>query len=302
MARMSRKSAHKKSAGKKQLSTYQRKTRRISRFRTLRRSLRQFFRRGYYATGAVAVILTISAGWWWVQSGKLSVLWEGTKQAVLAQTVKGGLSLQYIYLDGRQHTNLEDVTLSLGLEAGDPILGVSVDGIKERLLQLSWVKEVMVERQLPDTLHVHIVERIPVAIWQSDGKFKLLDESGTAIADVNPKDPNYLKLLLVVGEDAPEHMPVLVSLLQAEPDLSAQVQSAIWVKNGRWDVRFASGVQVKLPAHNPERAWAMLAEMERQQQVLARNIRAVDLRIEDRIFIDLTHEKPEVITRGVPSV
>lgn len=292
----------KKSAGGKKLSTYQRKTRRISRFRSLRRALRQFFRRGYYATGAVAVILTVSAGWWWVQSGKLSVLWEGAKQAMLAQTVHAGLSLQYIYLDGRQHTNLEDITLSLGLEAGDPILGVSVDGIKERLLALRWVKGVTVERQLPDTLHVHIHERTPVAVWQADGKFQLLDDTGTAIAEANPKDPAYLPLMLVVGEDAPSHMPVLVSMLQAEPDLATQVKSAVWVKNGRWDVRFESGVEVKLPAHNPERAWAILAEMERQQQVLSRDIRAVDLRIEDRVFIDLTNEKPEAITRGIPSV
>ena len=292
----------KKAAGKQQLSTYQRKTRRISRLRNLRRSLRQFFRRGYYGVGIVAVMLSLGAGLWWVQTDKLAVMWEGAKQAVLAQTVHTGLSLEYIYLDGRQHTKLEDITLSLGLEAGDPILGVSVDGIKERLMQLRWVKSVTVERQLPDTLHIHIAERKPIAIWQAAGKFRLLDDTGTAIAEADPKDPAYLRLMLVVGEEAPEHMPVLVSLLQAEPELASQVKAAVWVKSERWDVRFANGVEVKLPAHNPERAWAILAEMERQQQVLGRDIRSVDLRNEDRVFIDLVNEKPEVITRGAPSV
>ena len=38
-----------------------------------------------------------------------------------------------------------------------------------------------VERHLPDTIRVSIVERVPVAIWQRKGDFVLVDASGVVI-------------------------------------------------------------------------------------------------------------------------
>lgn len=276
-----------KKAKQKKLSAYQRKTRRISRWRNFKRSVRQFFRRGYYATLAALVVVAVSASWWWVQSGKLSLMVEDATHSALGKTADAGLSLEYIYLEGRKNTALEDVTKALGLEAGDPILSVSVSEIKGRLKQLGWVADAVVERQLPDTLHVHIIERRPVAIWQHEGVLRLVDQDGMVIEQADAEDPEYRNLMLVVGADAPEHTAHLLRMMNAEPELFNQVTAAVRVPSGRWDLKFHSGIVVKLPANNPERAWAMLAEMERQQQVLARDIQAVDLRLEDRIFIDL---------------
>ncbi|MCH2547424.1 MAG: FtsQ-type POTRA domain-containing protein [Alphaproteobacteria bacterium] len=286
----------KKTATKKrQGTTYQRKTRRISRWRSFKRSASSFFRRGYYAVAAASITVAIGMAWWWVHSGKLTMMVDETQQSVLQQTAHAGMELKYIYLEGRDHANLDEVTSAIGLEAGDPILGVSVDGIKERLKALNWVKDAVVERQLPDTLHVHIIERMPIAVWQHKGELKLVDQGGEIIRNADGSKAEYGNLLLVVGEDAPETTVELMRMLNAEPELFVQISSAIRVGNRRWDVRFRNGIEAKLPAQNPERAWAMLAEMERQQHLLARNIRAVDLRLEDRMFIDLPPEAKDFI-------
>lgn len=286
----------KKSKAKAQPSAYQRKTRRISRWRSFKRSAASFFRRGYYTVAAASVTVAVGASWWWVHSGKLELMVDNATNVVLGQTAHAGMSLRYIYLDGREHAALEQVTAAIGLEAGDPILGVPVDAIKDSLKELDWVQDAVVERQLPDTLYVHIIERKPVAVWQHKGKLKLVDSMGTVIESAEGSSPEYGRLLLVVGEDAPQHTVDLMRMLSAEPELFAELSSAVRVGNRRWDVKFRGGVEAKLPANNAEKAWAMLAEMQRQQNLLARNIRAVDLRLEDRMFIDLPPEAKDSIT------
>lgn len=289
--------AKRKTAKKKQTTTtYQRKTRRISRWRSFKRGATAFFRRGYYTVAAASLAVAIGAAWWWVHSGKLGLMVDEAQQGVLEQTADAGMELKYIYLEGRDHANLEEVTAAIGLEAGDPILGVSVDGIKERLKALDWVRDAVVERQLPDTLHVHVFERKPIAVWQYKGALKLVDQMGAVIENADGAKAEYGNLLLVVGEDAPDHTVDLMRMLSAEPELFPQISAAIRAGNRRWDVKFHNGIEAKLPANNPERAWAMLAEMERQQHLLARNIRAVDLRLEDRMFIDLPPEAKDVMT------
>lgn len=293
-----RKPAKKK---KQTTTTYQRKTRRISRWRSFKRVAAAFFRRGYYTVAAASLAVAIGACWWWVHSGKLGMVVDEAQNNVLEQTADAGLKLRYIYLEGRDNASLEQVTQAIGLEAGDPILGVSVDGIKDQLKELSWVHDAVIERQLPDTLHVHLIERKPIAVWQYKGELRLVDQVGKVIEEGEGTRQEYGNLLLVVGEDAPAYTVELMHMLSAEPELFREVNAAVRMSNRRWDLRFRSGIEVKLPANSPERAWGMLAEMQRQQDLLARNIRAVDLRLEDRIFIDLPPEAKELMSPRDPS-
>jgi len=289
--------AKSKSKAKAKPTAYQQKTRRISKWRSFKRNAASFLKRGYYATAAVGCAMVIGAGWWFVHSGKLDLMVEGSQNAVLAQTKKAGLSLQYIYLEGRSNFKkqpgekrdkyMEQVTASLGLKPGDPILGLSVGEIQERIKQISWVKDAVVERQLPDTLYVHIQERRPVAVWQYRGQLKLVDESGHIIVEEKADAPKYRHLLLVVGEGAPEHTTELMRMLSAEPELFPLISSAVRVGERRWDIRMINKLEVRLPSQNQEKAWATLAKMEREQRLLQKDIRAVDLRLEDRIYIDM---------------
>lgn len=284
---------------KAQASTYQRKTRRISRWRTFKRGAAAFFRRGYYTVAAASLAVAIGAGWWWVHSGKLGMMVDSAQEGVLNHTADAGLKLRYVYLEGRDNADLEQLTQAIGLESGDPILGVSVDEIKDRLKQLSWVHDAVIERQLPDTLHVHVIERKPIAVWQHKGQLKLIDQVGKVIEEGDGSRKEYANLLLVVGTDAPDYTLDLMRMLSAEPELFREINAAVRMGNRRWDVRFRNGLEVKLPAKNAERAWAMLGQMQRDQGVLARNIRAVDLRLEDRIFLDLPPEAKEKMSPNV---
>ena len=76
-------------------------------------------------------------------------------------------------------------------------------------------------------------------------------------------------------------------MLAVEPDLAPRVRAAVWVGDRRWNLRFDNGVDVKLPADSPQAAWSLLARLEREQRLLARDITIIDMRLPDRLVVRL---------------
>jgi len=202
---------------------------------------------------------------------------------VLAASAKLGLAVDNIEVEGRETTDAATILAALAAERGTPILGVSPSRARAQLLALPWVRSAVIERRLPGTLYVRLVERKPLAIWQHGGKQELIDRDGTVIPV--PDLSRFAKLPIVVGEDAPPHAAALVDMLATEPDLAARVGAAVWVGERRWNLRVDGSIDVLLPDTNPAAAWTKLARLERSDGVLKREVQAVDLRLSDRLVL-----------------
>ena len=138
---------------------------------------------------------------------------------------------------------------------------------------------------MPDQLFVRLTEAVPAAIWQQNGVFRMIDRDGRVISvgDV----ARFARLIVVVGISAPHHTAELLDILAREPPLAARVRAAVWVGERRWNLRFDNGVDVKLPADSPQAAWTLLARLEREQSLLARDIGVIDMRLPDRLVVRL---------------
>ena len=58
----------------------------------------------------------------------------------------------------------------------------------------------------------------------------------------------------------------------------------------RWNLKSNSGIDVRLPQDNPQEALKTLAEMERQNRILEKDILAIDLRVPGKMEVLLTEE------------
>ncbi len=210
---------------------------------------------------------------------------------MLDGTARLGLVVTDIKVEGRETTDRDTILAALGAGPGTPILAMSPRRAKEQLETLPWVRSAVVERRLPDTLYVRLVERKPLALWQHGGKLELIDREGGVIP-VTRLD-RFAKLPLVVGEGAARHAAELLDMLATEPELAARVSAAIRVGDRRWNLRIDNAIDVLLPADAPAAAWAQLARLERSSAILKRDVQTVDVRLPDRLVLRVNPEVPK---------
>jgi cell division protein FtsQ len=213
-----------------------------------------------------------------------------TGDVLLDGTARFGLVVADVKVEGRETTERETIMTALGVRSGAPILAMSPRRAKEQLEALPWVRSAAVERRLPDTLYVRLVERKPLALWQHGGKLDLIDTGGATIP-VTRLD-RFAKLPMVVGDHAASHAAALLEMLATEPDLAARVSAAIRVGDRRWNLLIDNSIDVLLPADEPAAAWAQLARLERSSAILKRDVRTVDVRLPDRLVVRVN---PEVL-------
>jgi cell division protein FtsQ len=208
----------------------------------------------------------------------------------IAASARLGLVVSDIEVEGRETTDAATIMAALGARRGTPILAVSPSRARQQLESLPWVRSAAIERRLPGTLFVRLVERHPLAVWQHDGKQELIDRHGEVIP---VKDlSRFAKLPTVVGKDAPAHAAALIAMLAQQPALAARVTAAIRVDDRRWNVRIDHRVDVLLPEEDAAAAWARLAALERSDGLLKRDIRAVDMRLPDRLVLRVNSPPP----------
>lgn len=198
-----------------------------------------------------------------------------------------GLKVERITVEGRSLTPEPLLDAAIGVHEGDPMLGVSLQAIRENVERLPWVQGASVERRLPGTLVVELVERRPFAVWQNQKQFKLIDRAGQVVAPQDPdKDAAAFRLLpLVVGTGAPEHAAELLDLLAQHPTVRSRVVAAVRVGERRWNLRLNTGADVLLPEGHEEEALRRLAEFQEAQDLLDRPLQVLDLRLPDRLVL-----------------
>src|SRR5438128_1711581 len=105
----------------------------------------------------------------------------GVADRAVAASAALGLVVGDIEVEGRETTDRATIMAALAAERGTPILAVSPRRAKEKLENLPWVRSATIERRLPGTLVVRLVERHPLAVWQHAGKHELVDRAGEVI-------------------------------------------------------------------------------------------------------------------------
>ncbi len=232
----------------------------------------------------LALLGAVAAGpaWLW-QTGRLVALWQAAGVASGELTAALHLTIAELLVNGRDQTTQPEIQAALGIHRGDAILGVDLEGTKARLEALPWVASAAVERRLPDTIHVQIVERTAVGRWKKGGRVALIDRNGAVFAAANTKDFRHLPMF--TGAGAPHNATALVDMMASRPMLAQRVVRAARRGDRRWDLLLKGGIVVRLPEKHPRRAWDRLAFLALEYGLLDRGLAGIDMRLPDRLVL-----------------
>ncbi len=252
------------------------------------------------ALACVAVLAILVAG-----AGAVRGIGRGASFHDQATNISArlGLRVAAIEIQGREKTPEAQVRAALGVARGDPILTYSLAEARTRLERINWVQSAALERRLPGTIVVRLIERRPFAVWQTEGRFVLIDRGGSVVTDSDVA-AFAGQLPLVVGAGAPVAAAALIEALATQPALQARMTAAVRVGERRWNLRMDNGVDVMLPEGEERRALARLAELQASHALLDRPLQAVDLRLPDRLVVrpltEPSARQPSSSPPGVP--
>ncbi len=161
-----------------------------------------------------------------------------------------------------------------------PLIEILAKRIKS---ELAWVQDVIITRNMPNTLNIIISEYVPIAIWQNDGEKYLTDKEGNLVPFEDLEE--FQNMVILSGKNANFNAKSLINIFAANPDLSAQAYSATWVSNRRWDIRFENGLLIKLPEKNISNAWNSLVKIYNMPGSIL-GLKIIDLRIADKVYLE----------------
>ncbi len=257
--------------------------------RVLRRPVRVLARLGggdFIAPRFSAAILSASL----IASSSLygAILGGHADDIVQGITARTGFAVDQIKVVGNHQTSEIDILDRLELDGWTSLIGFDAEAARERIDTLPWVEVAAVRKVYPHTLEVRVEEREAFALWQQGSELSVIERSGAVIAPFSGGKQALLPL--IIGTGAPAKAPDFVAKIQKFPELAARVKGYIRVGERRWDLKLENGITVKLPEDGEDQAIAELVRMDHDNGLLTRDIAAVDMRISDRLVVQLTPE------------
>lgn len=230
------------------------------------------------------LVLTIWIGTWLVLSGAGQNGLGWAQDVFLTETQEAGLQISGIIVEGRERTDPDLLRALTNMQEGDPLLAFDPDAAREAIERISWVKSARVERRWPSTIFISLTERKPFALWQHEGNVRVIDDEGEVLTE--QMQTEFEKLLLVTGEDAPQHAAALLNLLSAEPVLYQEAEAAMRVAGRRWDLKLKNGMTILLPETDPGYALRRLALAQETEAIFSKNLDRIDMRREGQMIVE----------------
>ena len=217
-------------------------------------------------------------------------------QAQISQSAaNAGFEVRHVRVSGVERMNEDRVYERVVSQRNEPMPDVDVIAIREELLELPWVKDARVSRQLPGTLAIDIVERVPHAVLQRPDHLALVDVEGNELEPINRTDIG--DRLVISGPGAVRQVKQLDNLLEAAPAISPQVRAAEWVGNRRWNLTFKSNQVLALPQGEDEAAIALVsfARLDGQNRLIGGEVTTFDMRAPPRIYMRIPGRADRVL-------
>jgi cell division protein FtsQ len=266
--------------------------------RPLRRTVRFLVSLGSGRINIPAHTGTVSALAFLAATGLYGMSLGGHTQSVAqATTTAAGFAIEDVKVSGNVQTSEIEILQLLGLDGTTSLVALDVDAARQKIANLPWVESVEVRKVYPKTVEVNLKEKTAYGIWQHGSELSLIEKNGTVIAPL--RDNKFASLPLFVGRGAETAAASVADEFADWPNVRNHVKAYVRVADRRWDLYLDDGIVIKLPEDDVQRALALLTKMDKEDDLLQRDIAAVDFRLEDRTAIQLT---PEAASRRQAAV
>lgn len=192
-----------------------------------------------------------------------------------------------IRVEGASRELADAVRAKLALRLPLSSFDLDLDAAREKIENLNAVASAVVRVRSGGVLEVVITERVPTLVWRSGAELMLLDDTGHRVAGLGARIDR-ADLPLIAGEGADLAAGEAIALLEAAGPINARLRGLVRIGDRRWDLILDRNQTIMLPEMAPLAALERLLALDAAEDILARDIVAVDLRFDQRPSLRLT--------------
>ncbi len=201
-------------------------------------------------------------------------------------------AVKTIDVSGVVHTSRADLDAVTAAYAGANLFKIDIARVQASIRALPWVSRVEVEKKLPDTLRIRIVERTPAALVRAGNELRYADESGVPFAALSPSvgDPDLPLIVASDPADLKRCTELVRDLRQRDPLLYSRISEVRPLPPNAFALFDRDlGTTVYARAADLSEKWRTLYAVADAERFGRAAIQYADLRFADRIVLKPLH-------------
>ena len=210
------------------------------------------------------------------------IVYEG-KNLVSSVSVESGLVVQEFSVSGNRVVPSKVLLEAVGIEIGAPMILVDLHYVLEVVTRVDWVDSAQVSRQWPNKISIKVVEKVPVAIWETPEGPLFIDAKGEVFG--NKYMAMFPDLPVLRGAGADHRFAELRGMFERSPVIGAEFVGATLLGKRRWDIKMTKGLIVRLPADDMERAWLLFTNHLKRDYLALEGLAVADYTLRDRLVL-----------------
>ena len=253
--------------------------------------------RALLRTGVPAFIVTFAVGSYLGDSDRRLALATSLADMRASVAQRPEFLVRMMAIDGASPALADAIRAVAAVALPQSSFDLDLAMMRARIVTLDAVAEADLRVNPGGVLHVDITERVPALVWRTPEALELLDASGKRVARVLAR-ADRADLPLIAGDGADQMAPEALRLLAAAQPLLPRLRGLVRIGARRWDLVLDRDQRILLPPENPVRALERILALDQAQDLLARDIVAIDLRNQARPVLRLAPDALRALRRA----
>ncbi|NRP11725.1 Cell division protein FtsQ [Aliiroseovarius sp. xm-m-379] len=246
--------------------------------------------------GLPVFLILLMAGWYFSNPTNRYAIGEKITDIKRSVQERPEFMVKLMAVEGASPIVDDAVRVLLPIDFPISSFDLDLEVMREEIMKLDVVANAELRIRPGGVLEVVISERDPVVVWRSQGQLELLDRSGHRVASLTARAAR-ADLPMVAGAGADKAVDEALRIIATAGPLADRLRGLVRVGERRWDLMLTKDQRIMLPENQPVFALEQVLALDQAQDLLARNVTAIDMRTPLRPTLRLGSDATEELRR-----